>query len=86
MMPHTDADRIRLEIKMTTKNSEQADWTTISEGAFTGPVSRDENPAAHGGICRLERRGDRLRRVNINGPHREYGEPWVACEEDASDD
>ena len=45
--------------------------------AFFGAVSRDENPAAHGGVCHTEtcvQCGAR-RRVNSNGRHTEEG-PW----------
>jgi hypothetical protein len=43
---------------------------------FSGPVSENENPAAHGNICRVERcvlcGAERL--TNINGHHTETGE------------
>lgn len=43
---------------------------------FTGPVSRAENPAAHGNIEVTETRADgKTRHVLINGRHREEG-PW----------
>lgn len=44
---------------------------------YTGPVSRTENRAAHGGICRVDRcECGAERRVNVNGVHREIG-TWV---------
>jgi hypothetical protein len=55
--------------------------TTVRTVAFSGPVSRDENRAAHGGVCHTEvcsRCGAR-RRVNVNGLHVEYG-PWTPAE------
>lgn len=41
---------------------------------FTGPVSADENRAAHGNVCLVEtcKCGD-VRRTNVNGRHREVG-------------
>lgn len=45
--------------------------------AYTGPVGRDQNPAAHGGCCVLEGcRCGAERRVNVNGLHTETGE-WT---------
>lgn len=42
---------------------------------FCGPVSREENPAAHGNITRVERcRCGAERCININGRHIEQGE------------
>ena len=48
-----------------------------SEREFTRPVSRHENPSAHGSIEVRERchRCNRERQVLINGSHREVG-PW----------
>lgn len=44
---------------------------------YTGPVSRDENPAAHGGICQIETcRCGAERQTNINGRHIEQGR-WL---------
>jgi hypothetical protein len=43
--------------------------------AFTGPVSRDENRAAHGGVCEIQRCAcGAERRMNVNGAHTEIGE------------
>ena len=70
---------------------------TVSESrttCFFGPVSRDENPAAHGGITEHQTCAcGSTRSVNINGRHVECGawvpaevssEPLPADEEDAS--
>lgn len=44
------------------------------EVCFSGSVSRDENPAAHGNICRIDYcRCGAERRTNINGCHVEQG-------------
>lgn len=43
--------------------------------AFSGPVSRDENRAAHGNVCENQRCScGAERHVNVNGLHREEGE------------
>lgn len=50
--------------------------TSIRERAFSHPVARDENPAAHGWITRTEECACGARReVNVNQAHREEG-PW----------
>lgn len=51
---------------------------TADERPFAGAVSPgDPNPAAHGGICYVERCDcGAERRTNINGRHFEFG-PWV---------
>lgn len=60
---------------MDSKCHHKAETTT--DRPFSGPVSRFENPAAHGNICRHERcRCGATRRTNINGAWREAGE-WV---------
>jgi len=55
-------------------------WTTVATVGYTGSVSRDENRAAHGGVCHLQARqtadGLRGRRVNTNGWHSEVGESF----------
>ena len=63
-------------------------WATVAEGGFSGPVSRNENPAAHGCVCLFQSRwrgrpgGEILvRSVNVNGAHREVGEATVADDE-----
>ncbi len=67
-------------MKITTK------WKTICTVRYTGSVSRDENRAAHGGVCLIQvRRGKRgvlARRVNTNGRHDEIGESFDATPED----
>lgn len=46
----------------------------VGERCFVGPVSREENRAAHGNITLLEERDDGARRsVNVNGIHVEVG-------------
>ena len=64
-------------MKVTTK------FATICTVGFSGPVSRDENRAAHGGVCLIQvRRGARgcllARKVNANGRHREIGAAFAA--------
>lgn len=62
------------EMMMATQTSEIV-YQSDAAG-FSGPVSvRDENRAAHGGICvtQYDRRG-RRRLANINGQHMETGE------------
>lgn len=50
---------------------------------FAGPVSRRENPAAHGGICETETCGrcGATRAANVNGRHIEQG-PWATRREE----
>lgn len=60
-------------------------WKTIAIIGFRGSVSRDQNPAAHGGVCLLQARmganGPLGREVNSNGRHEERG-PAFALETD----
>ena len=59
-------------------------WTTVAIVGFRGSVAesfRDENRAAHGGVCLLQVRrnaaGLRIgRRVNSNGSHKEIGKAF----------
>lgn len=48
---------------------------TLRTTCYTGPVRRDENPAAHGGICITEEccKCGARRQVNLNGQHMEEG-------------
>lgn len=49
-----------------------------TEQYYSHPVRQPENPAAHGGVCFVDRcRCGATRRTNVNGWHRERG-PW--CE------
>ena len=66
-----------METKITTK------WTTVATVGYRGSVSRDENRAAHGGVCHLQaRRSGRVgqlflgRKVNTNGLFREVGDSF----------
>lgn len=53
---------------------------TSRTSCFSGPVSRDENPSAHGGITEHQTCScGATRRININGGHVEKGH-WVASE------
>ena len=49
--------------------------TTERDEPFMGPVSREENCAAHYGVCHVETCADcgSVRRVNQNHGHREVG-------------
>ena len=51
------------------------EWTTIATIGYAGSVSRDENRAAHGGVCHLQARKGKSgmlgRKVNSNGRHQE---------------
>jgi len=55
-------------------------YTTIAITGFTGGVSKNQNPAAHGAVCLLQaRRGANGligRKVNSNGRHTETGEAF----------
>ncbi len=58
-----------------------ARWATICTVGYTGSVSRDENRAAHGGVCHCQARRTKDgrtigRRVNSNGRHTEVGESF----------
>jgi hypothetical protein len=53
-------------------------WKTVAIVGFSGGVSRDQNPAAYGGVCLLQARRNKSgqvmgRRVNSNGRHLETG-------------
>ena len=52
-------------------------WNTVATVGYSGSVSRDENRAAHGGVCHLQARkgvnGLLGRKVNSNGRHEEIG-------------
>jgi hypothetical protein len=51
---------------------------------FAGPVSKKQNPRAHGGVCYVDRCLDcgAERRTNVNGNHAEQGK-WVKAEEES---
>lgn len=55
-------------------------YETIATVGYSGSVSKNENRAAHGGVCHLQARkganGLIGRRVNTNGRHREVGEAF----------
>ena len=56
-------------------------WQTMCVLGYTGSVSRDENRAAHGGVCLHQARRSKdgrimARKVNSNGRHEEIGEPF----------
>ena len=56
-------------------------WQTICATGYKGSVSRDENRAAHGGVCLCQARRTKHgrimgRKVNSNGRHQETGEPF----------
>ena len=55
-------------------------WTTIATVGYNGSVSRDENRAAHGGVCHLQARKGKSgilgRKVNTNGRAVETGESF----------
>lgn len=62
-------------------------WRTICTAGYSGSVSRDENPAAHGGVCLTQIRRNRsgviiARRINSNGHHQEVGESFVPTEDE----
>ena len=56
-------------------------WTTIAIVGYSGSVSRDENRAAHGGVCLLQarkgKRGVIGRKVNSNGRATEVGKSFA---------
>ena len=57
-------------------------WTTIATVGYSGSVSRDENRAAHGGVCLLQARKGKNgiilgRKVNSNGRAVETGESFT---------
>ena len=55
-------------------------WSTVAIVGFSGSVSRDENRAAHGGVCLLQARkgtnGILGRKVNSNGRYQEVGKAF----------
>ena len=55
-------------------------WTTIAIVGYSGSVSRDENRAAHGGVCLLQARKGKSgvlgRKVNSNGRATETGKSF----------
>jgi hypothetical protein len=66
---------------MTTERILTRQYQTIATVGYTAPVSRDENRAAHGGVCHIQ--GRRLpggvvafRKVNSNGQAEEVGKSW----------
>lgn len=56
-------------------------WRTVATVCFTHEVSKDENKAAHGGVCLLQLRKGKYsvfgRKINVNGLHKEVGEPFL---------
>lgn len=64
-------------------------WTTVATVGYSSSVSRDENRAAHGGVCHLQaRRGARGilgRKVNTNGRHQEVGKSFDLDEKTLAD-
>ena len=60
-------------------------FKTITIVGFRHSVSRDENRAAHGGVCLLQARslGGMIigRKINTNGKHQEIGEPFYIDQE-----
>lgn len=56
-------------------------WTTVCTMGYTGSVSRNENRAAHGGVCHIQvRRGENgllARKVNTNGRHTEESQSFA---------
>lgn len=73
-------------------------WKTIRIVGYSHSVSRDENRAAHGGVCLIQGRKStagkiQRRLINSNGNHQEVGEPhewdaeeFAACVEAAKRD
>jgi hypothetical protein len=63
-------------------------YQTICTVGYTGSVSRDENRAAHGGVCHIQLRhganGIRARKVNSNGRFEEIGPSFVPTAEQVS--
>jgi hypothetical protein len=60
-------------------------WQTVATVGYHNPVSRDENRAAHGGVCLLQARkgarGTIGRKVNSNGRHEEIGTAFELASE-----
>lgn len=60
-------------MQTTSKNHRHRPIETRDQ-CFTGPVSPQENPAAHGGVCRVDTcRCGAERRTNRNQGHIERG-------------
>lgn len=57
-----------------------ARYETVCTVGFNGPVSRNENRSAHGGVCHIQTRkslkGLIARKVNTNGRHKEIGDSF----------
>ena len=56
-------------------------FTTIAVVGYAGPVKRNENPAAHGGVCLLQAKRNAFGKpvglkINSNGGHLEVGKPF----------
>jgi hypothetical protein len=64
-----------MTMKLTSK------FTTVATVGFSGSVSNNQNPAAHGAVCHLQARrtadGIVGRRVNSNGRHSETGKSFA---------
>lgn len=64
-------------------------WTTVATRAFMGPVSKNENPVAHGNVCYVHVRrykGRILRRyVNSNAGQQEEGPACEITEQELAD-
>lgn len=60
-----------------TRHKHRAVRERAADRPYLGPVSADENRAAHGGICRVDVCAcGAQRRTNINGRHTERGQ-WA---------
>lgn len=71
---------------MMTTATIKTTWQTLAIVGYTRSVSRDENRAAHGGVCLLQARktkdGLRMgRKINSNGRHKEVGEAFLLSDE-----
>jgi hypothetical protein len=56
-------------------------FTTIATVGYTGSVTRNENRAAHGGVCLLQVKRNAFgkaigRKINSNGRHLEVSKPF----------
>lgn len=61
------------------KHQHKADKTRQEFRAYTGGVSRDQEPRAHGGCCIVDRcRCGAYRKTNSNAGYLELG-PWIEC-------
>jgi hypothetical protein len=69
------------QMATATKTKLTSRFQTIAIVGFSAGVSRDQNPAAHGGVCLLQARigtnGQFGRKVNTNGRHKEIGEAFA---------